>query len=80
VKQDLGVREEPDHPKGTWPEDEAAQMLTYTTGCAPGMVPDGELTIPVRVCESCVKRGHPRMHVGLVSGGLPVYQPRRRAP
>jgi hypothetical protein len=59
------------------PLDEAGKILTFATGCEPGMVPNGELTVPVRVCETCVQTSGTGMRVGLVSAEVPVYQPLR---
>jgi hypothetical protein len=60
------------------PSDEAEQTLAHITGCAPGMVPNGELTIPVRVCESCAQASGAGMRVGLAHAEVPVYQPLKR--
>jgi hypothetical protein len=59
------------------PDDEAAKTLTEVTGCAPGMVPDGKITVPVRVCEACVQATGTGMQVRPISAALPVYQPLR---
>jgi hypothetical protein len=56
------------------PADEAEETLTEITGNAPGMEPDGELTIPVRVCESCVQATKTGMRVGPLHEPVPVYQ------
>lgn len=60
------------------PGDEAEKILTLVTGCEPGMVPNGELTVPVRVCETCVQASGTGMHVGLASAEVPVYQPLKK--
>jgi hypothetical protein len=38
------------------PADEAAITLEARWETAPGNVPDGEVTVPVRVCRECVRR------------------------
>jgi hypothetical protein len=60
------------------PHEEAEDTLSHVTDCAPGMVPDGELTIPVRVCESCVQASGTGMHVGPAHAQIPVYQRSQR--
>jgi hypothetical protein len=57
------------------PAHEAETTVTAYTGCEPGLVPDGELTVPVRVCEACVQASGTRMRVGLVRAEIPIYQP-----
>jgi hypothetical protein len=53
---------------------QAQKTLTHFTDGEPGLVPDGEITIPIRVCEACVQASGKGMRVGLVPGALPVYQ------
>jgi hypothetical protein len=60
------------------PGDEAEKTLTDITGCEPGMVPNGELTVPVRVCETCVQASGTGMRVGLATAEIPVYQRSKR--
>ena len=62
------------------PEDEAAIMLEQATGCDPGKVPTGEVTLPVRVCRQCAAASGTGMTVGLTSSGeLPCYRPKGTA-
>jgi hypothetical protein len=56
------------------PSGEAEQTLAHATGCDPDMVPNGELTVPVRVCESCVQATGTGMRVGLAVAEVPIYQ------
>lgn len=56
------------------PENLALSILSAATGCDPGMVPEGEITIEVRVCK-----GHADavgLPVGLVAGGVPGVRPK----
>jgi hypothetical protein len=50
------------------PGDQAAAVLPQALGCAPGMVPDGEVTVPFRVCARCAAR-LPGARVGLILAG-----------
>jgi hypothetical protein len=56
--------------------DVSATIIEQMFGCEPGMVPNGIITVPVRVCESCVAKSGLNMRVGLaVKGGeLPCYE------
>lgn len=58
------------------PDDQASETLGAVTGCQPGMVPDGEITVQLRVCETCAKATGTGMTVGLVATGVPRYAPR----
>lgn len=41
----------------------------------PGMVPDGTVTVGVRVCQSCVDASGTKMPVGLIVTGVPNIRP-----
>lgn len=58
------------------PDDIAHVMLEQNTGCEPGKVPDGDITVALRVCKSCVESTGTGMEVGLVATGVPTYRPR----
>lgn len=57
------------------PEDQAATMVSSATGCEPGEVPPGEVTVSVRVCRECAEASPTGMKVGLIATGIPVYSP-----
>jgi hypothetical protein len=53
-------------------EDEATSIVSRLSGAPPGMVPDGEITVLVRVCESCARSvGFP---VGVIALGVPAMR------
>jgi hypothetical protein len=58
------------------PQDQAAATLEAFTGSEPGMVPNGIITVPVRLCEVCLAKSGLNMQVGLVAKGgeLPCYE------
>ena len=56
----LGVREE-----------QATLMVSTATGTEAGMLPDGEIILPVRVCRRCAVSGGARLPVGLISCVIP---------
>ena len=61
------------------PYDEATKMIEQVYGCEPGKVPNGIITVPLRLCESCVATSGLNMRLGLVaSGALPCYTPMER--
>jgi hypothetical protein len=54
------------------PENEAVAMISAATDCKPGVVPVGEFTVLVRVCQECADRTGAT--VGLIaSGRVPYY-------
>lgn len=53
------------------PADQAEELVTNITGCEPGYVPVGDVTLPVRVCTDCANDAG--MQVGLISTGVPGY-------
>lgn len=53
------------------PQEQASVMLSDATGCDPGKVPDGTITVPLRVCEGCA--GEADLEVGLIATGMPSY-------
>lgn len=55
------------------PDDQAAIIISTATGSDPGKVPAGEITVPVRVCQDCVKDSGTGMTVGLLPD-IPVYR------
>jgi hypothetical protein len=62
------------------PQEQAEAMLSGFTGCGPGMVPVGEVTVPVRVCRRCVESaaaewGGRTLPVGVLPT-VPVILPR----
>ena len=61
------------------PDDQAqatAEAYFATNfGSAPGQVPEGDITFPVRVCEACCAKSGTGMKPGLIAAGIPVYQP-----
>jgi hypothetical protein len=58
--------------------DEAVAVLSQVTGCDPGMVPNGTVTVGIQCCEACVAQSGTGMRVGLVvSRELPCYRPQR---
>ena len=58
------------------PEDQAFDTISFGTGCDRGMIPEGEQTIPVRVCQSCVDKCGVRFPLGLIATGIPAISPR----
>lgn len=59
------------------PMDQAPAVFDAMTGCVPGTVPDGEMTVVVTVCASCVQRSSASFEVGLLAcGTIPHYRPR----
>jgi hypothetical protein len=58
------------------PQDQATLMVQRATGADPGMVPDGEITVVIRVCRDCAERSGAGFEVRPVSEGVPVYSPR----
>jgi hypothetical protein len=61
-------------------QEEAVAVVGHCFSCDPGRLPNGVVTMPVRLCESCLKKSDRRMQVGLVaSGALPTYRPQRSA-
>lgn len=46
------------------PQDQGAAMVEMFTGCEPGRVPSGEITVAVRVCRACASKAN--MPVGLI--------------
>ena len=59
--------------------DEATAVVSQGTGCAPGRMPGGTVTVAIRCCEACVAKSGTGMRVGLLvaSGELPCYRPQR---
>jgi len=61
------------------PQDEASLMVSNSTGCDPGMVPLGEVTVCVRVCQQCANRAVDKNgkgpKVGLLTNDIPNYRP-----
>ena len=53
------------------PEEQATLMVSTATENEAGMMPDGEITFPVRVCRRCAVSGGARLPVGLISCVIP---------
>lgn len=59
-------------------ERDTVLVISEATGCEPGNVPDGDVTVVVRVCASCMA-GSELEAAGMVLGSapqVPVYAPR----
>lgn len=55
------------------PEDQADLLLLELTGCPPGMVPRGSITVGIRVCKACAASAG--MRVARVATGVPGITP-----
>ena len=56
------------------PEPQASRMLELATGCDPGNVPVGVITVPYRICAECAAKASPHApKPGLTSGDMPCY-------
>ena len=64
------------------PEDQGTTMISEVTGCAPGNVPLGEVTMHVRVCAKCAAASGMGLTVGLLSdaAGVPGYRQPKGTP
>jgi hypothetical protein len=54
------------------PQQEALIMLEDAFGCPPGTVPDGQIELPLTVCEACMARSGLGMPLGLIAGDKPL--------
>jgi hypothetical protein len=61
------------------PEERAVLLVGAQYGCDPGMVPDGTVSFPVRICAECASSGPPSFPapaVVVTGGPLPfITQP-----
>jgi hypothetical protein len=59
------------------PMDQAATTVSMLAECEPGMCPEGQMTVAVRVCEACHAKSRTGFPVGVV--GEPLRPVVRRA-
>ena len=61
------------------PQSHAEALVSMSTGCDPGKVPAGEITLVFRVCKDCASKGEGEpFPVGLLVGddpAIPVVTP-----